>query len=491
MIRADAEKWSDSDYRDGIYRAIDRGIGGVGVFKGDVETTATMISELQKRGGNKLLIGADFEHGLGMRLEGGVSFPRAMALGKTDPRITELIAAAIADETRALGVHWNWAPVADINSNPQNPIINIRSYGETPDVVAAHASAYVRGLQSRGVVACAKHVPGHGDTKVDSHVDMPRIDIDAYKAAQREFIPFLACIQSGVKSLMVSHILIPFYDNTLPASLSPNVVTGLMRNQWKFDGIIVTDALDMHAITKRFGTGEAALLALKAGVDVILLPADTTEAIKALSTAADNGELDEEMIDASIQRMNDARTFSTEFAQKLGEKNTSIDQPAHAMMALKAADASMKLDGDASLLPLLQFDQVAAFAVIDEAEANTATAFFHYLAEATELNIDFGFIDGTIENRDLEGLLEGIHNASCVIFAFFGTAVAFRGRLPGLEKIPEIMDRLTGQRKRIVIACGSPYGITDFSADLTINTYSDTTPSLAALVLRLIGRVPG
>lgn len=490
MVRADAEKWTDSQHRDSVYRAIDRGVGGVGVFKGTVETTAEMIVDLQKRAGGRLLIGADYEHGLAMRLEGAIAFPRAMALGKTSPGITEHIAIAIADEARSIGVHWNWAPVADINSDPRNPIINVRSFGDNPETVSAHVSAYVRGLQSRGVIACVKHLPGHGDTHVDSHLDMPRIDIDKATAEQREFAPFRAGIAAGVKSVMVGHILVPFLDDALPASLSARVIQDLIRTSWGFDGVVCTDALDMRSVTQRYSAGDTALMAARAGVDVILMPSNTDEAITALAKAVDDGLLNEEEIEASLARVAQMRAFATDFAQT-PEGRAAVDQPAHALMALKAADAAMQFDGDASLLPIVQFAQVAAFAVVDEHEADTATAFFHYLAEATELNIDFGFIDGTIESRDLEGLLEGITQAECVIFAFFGSAVAFRGRLPGTENIPGVMDRLTQHRKRIIIACGNPYGINDFSSDLTINTFSDTTPSLAAAVLRLIGRTPG
>ncbi|MBP6510239.1 MAG: hypothetical protein KA339_06745, partial [Candidatus Kapabacteria bacterium] len=309
MIRADAAHWADHDYRERIYRLIDRGVGGVGVFLGGLEETASMIEDLQRRGGRRLIIAADYEHGLPMRLDGGIAFPRAMALGRTLPGITEHVAACIAIEASAIGVHWNWAPVADINSDPNNPIINTRSFGETAEVVAAHAAAYVRGTQSRGVMACAKHAPGHGDTRVDSHVAMPTIDVSVDVARLREFIPFRACIDAGVRSVMVAHIVVPFLDGTLPASLSHEVVTGLIRNEWGFTGLITTDAMDMKAIDDTWSSAEASLLAIKAGVDVVLMPSNPNAAIDAVLEAITTGAISEEQLSASEARWDDARAY--------------------------------------------------------------------------------------------------------------------------------------------------------------------------------------
>jgi len=494
MIRADAANWADVHYRDNIYRLIDRGVGGVGVFLGGLEETAQMIEDLQRRGGRRLIIAADYEHGLPMRLDGGIAFPRAMALGKTSPGITEHVAGCIALEAKAIGVHWNWAPVADINSNPQNPIINTRSFGETTHLVATHATAYVRGTQLQGVMACAKHAPGHGDTHVDSHVSMPTIDVDPDIATVREFVPFRACIESDVRSIMVAHIIVPFLDSLLPASLSRAVVTGLIRETWGYSGLITTDALDMRAISQSWTSAEAAVKALQAGVDVVLMPADPDQAIDALMVCIESGGITEEQLVSTESRWEEARAFvglrsrhpsSSTYASR---ERIVIDQSMHALVALRAADAAIFVSGNADVIPITQYDQVAAFAVIDQAEADAATTWFQSLAKATELNIDLGFIDGTIADDDLASLQEGIKGARCVMFAFFGKAVAFRGRMDSMENIPNIMKRLAGDARIIVVACGSPYGIEELPSDLTLYTYSDTLPSLAASVMRLIGR---
>lgn len=492
MVRADAQHWNSSDYRDELYRLVDRGVGGIGVFLGGLEETASMIEDLQRRGGRRLVIAGDYEFGLPMRLTGGVAFPRAMALGNTLPGITEHVARCIADEARALGVHWNWAPVADINANPNNPIVNTRSFGETADVVANHATAFVRGTQSVGVVACAKHAPGHGDTHVDSHIDLPVIELDRDVAEAREFVPFRACIDAGVRSIMMGHIVVPFLDPDLPSSLSRRVVTDLVRRAWGYNGLITTDALDMGAVRSRWSSGEAALLALKAGVDVVLMPEDPHAAIDAVMEAIERGELDEAELEASDARWEETRAFvglrSTRGTGYSSREPVVVDQATHAMIALQAADGAMRLIGDTSLLPITQHPHVAAFAILDESDADTATTWFQSLAKATELNIDMGFVDGTIEESDLQSLVDGISEATVVVFAFFGKAVAFKGKLPGFDRIPYVMDRLANGRPRVVVACGSPYGIDALPSNLTLYMYSDTLPSIAASVMRLIGR---
>lgn len=494
MVRADAAHWAENSYREDIYRLVDRGIGGIGVFLGGLEETATMIEDLQRRGGSRLLIAADYEHGLPMRLDGGIAFPRAMALGKTLPNITESVAACIALEASAIGVHWNWAPVADINSNPQNPIINTRSFGESAELVSVHAAAYVRGTQLQGVMACAKHAPGHGNTHVDSHVSLPQIDVDGDLARVREFVPFRACIDAGVRSIMVAHIVVPFLERDVPASLSHSVVTHLIRNEWGFTGLITTDAMDMHAITNSWPSGLAAVRAFQAGVDVVLMPQDPHEAIDAMMAAIASGEISKEHILAAETRWEEARSFvglrskvpsTSSYASR---ERIVIDQSTHAMIALRAADTAISLSGNTALLPITQFAQVAAFAVINESEADAATTWFQSLAQATELNIDLGFIDDTISEEDLSSLKDGIAGAECVIFAFFGAAIAFRGRLEAMERIPDVMARLAGDAHVIVVACGSPYEIDKLPSDLKLYTYSDTLPSLAASVMRLIGR---
>lgn len=483
IVRADAKNWDNPVYRQGLLDLIDDGIGGVCVFLGEMQATADMISEMQKRAGGRLLISADFEYGLPMRLEGGIAFPRAMALGRTLPGITGHVAECIADEAAAIGVHWNFAPVCDINADPRNPIINTRSFGEDAAMVAQHAVAYIVGTQSRNVIACAKHVPGHGDTHVDSHLDMPTVHIAREIAESREFVPFRAAIDAGVRSVMMGHLVLPFLDVNLPASISHSVVTGLVREVWGFKGLIVTDAMDMKAIADRWDSSEAAVLAISAGNDAVLLPDNPTLAIAGLRAALVDGTINAEAVRESLVRWEDARTF----VQAAANEAPPIDQGAHAMIALQAADAAISTIGAEHLLPVLG-KHIAAFAVVSEGDADTATMWLHYLAGATEGDCDYAFIDGSIADADLDEMCKGIESAELVLFAFFGRAVAHRGTLPGSERLPAIMQRIAAGRPIILVACGSPYGMEDLPADFRLYTYSETMPSLAASVMRLAGR---
>jgi hypothetical protein len=240
----------------------------------------------------------------------------------------------------------------------------------------------------------------------------------------------------------------------------------------------------MRSITDRFDPGTATVAAIAAGADIALMPSDTDIAVRALMKAVDDGVITEERISQSEQR----RTVATSICKTTA--SISADQAQHAELALTAANAAIEYIGNANVLPLERYKQVAALAFIDERDATTATTFFRYLAEATEVDIDFGFVDGTIGERDLSGILEGVEHAECILFGFFGTSLAYGASIPGRENIPAIMDKLSGNKTRIIISCGSPYGISELTSDLTINTFSDTIPSLAAVVLRLIGRKP-
>ncbi len=483
IIRADAKNWDDLSYRQSLLDLIDDGIGGVCVFLGELGKTQVMIAELQKRAGGHLLISADYEYGLPMRLDGGIAFPRAMALGRTLPGITEHVASCIAEEARAIGVCWNFAPVCDINADPRNPIINTRSFGEDAPTVALHAVAYVNGTQARNVLACAKHAPGHGDTHVDSHVEMPTVHITREIAEEREFVPFRAAISAGVRSLMMGHIVLPFLDANLPASLSAAVVTGLVRNEWGYKGLIVTDAMDMKAIADRWDSSKAAVLAFSAGNDAILLPENPALAIAGLREALAAGTISNHAVAASLARWDEARAF----VNNATKDAIVIDQNTHAMIALQAADAAISTMGDEHLLPILG-KHISAFAVVSENDSEAATMWLHYLAGATEGSCDYAFIDGSIEESDLEEMCKGIEGADVVLFAFFGRAVAYRGALPGWDRLPEVMTRIASARPIIIVSCGSPYGMDELPADFRLYTYSETMPSLAASVMRLVGR---
>ena len=244
-----------------------------GIDKTDVYGLARLTNRLQKAARIPLLVSADFERGAAFRVQGTTDFPYNMAVGAAgDARYAYKMGAVAAREARALGVHWVLAPVADVNNNPENPVINIRSFGEDPEAVAELVAAFVKGVEENGALATAKHFPGHGDTAVNSHLDLPTIGGDRARLDSVELVPFRAAIKAGVSSVMPGHLLAPAIepDEKLAATFSEALLTKLLRREMGFDGLIITDAMVMSAIAKDFWAGEATVRAVEAGVDVIL-----------------------------------------------------------------------------------------------------------------------------------------------------------------------------------------------------------------------------
>lgn len=280
-------------------------VGGVLVSVGSPFDIATKLNALQQRSRLPLLVSADLEWGAGMRLTGGTSFPMLMAVGATrDPRDAYAIGAAAATEGRAVGIHVNFAPDADLNNNPLNPIINVRSFGEDPAAVGTLVQAYVRGLQQHGMLATLKHFPGHGDTRVDSHLTLPVITASFSKLDSAELIPFRAGIAAGAAIVMSGHIAFPsFTGSDEPATMSAAVMTGMLRDSLGFTGLVVTDALSMGAIANKYGAGEASVRAFMAGSDLLVMPSDPDIAVNAMAAAVTAGRISPARLDASVRRV--------------------------------------------------------------------------------------------------------------------------------------------------------------------------------------------
>ncbi len=284
----------------------DQRVGGVILSLGGAARASRLVTALQSLAAVPLLFSADFENGVGMRLRGTTSFPSMMALGATgDPDLAYAMGRAVADEARAVGVRQNYAPVADVNINPANPVINIRSFGEHPEHVAAFAEAYMRGLQDGRMIATAKHFPGHGDTHVDSHSQLPTLDHSVARLDSIELLPFRRLVNAGVLSVMTGHLAVPSLDTSnRPATLSRLMVDSLLRARLGFRGLVITDALNMKAVT-RTGGGNGAVWkdAVLAGADVLLMPTDAGACIDTITAAVARGEIPVDEIDRSARRI--------------------------------------------------------------------------------------------------------------------------------------------------------------------------------------------
>lgn len=286
------------------------GVGGVILLGGSAAEVHLRTQQLQNWAKVPLLIAADIEEGVGQRFAGAVWFPPPMALNAVAQRDfdralqdAEQMGAAIAQEALAIGINWVLAPVVDVNNNPANPVINVRAFGDSLETVIPLTTAFIQGAQRHAVLTTAKHFPGHGDTAIDSHLELPVLPHDRERLEALEFAPFRAAISAGVNAVITAHVQIPVLDATYPATLSPAILTGELRQRLGFDGLIVTDALVMGAMTRSYGSNEAPVLAVAAGADIVLMPVDPAAAIQAICTAVETGRIPLDRIHASLERI--------------------------------------------------------------------------------------------------------------------------------------------------------------------------------------------
>jgi beta-N-acetylhexosaminidase len=322
------------------------------VILGQPLAAASILNRLQALSKLPLLNAADFESGAGFRLTGATAFPREMAFGAAnDERLTYEAGRIAAEESRALGIHVDFAPVVDVNNNPRNPVINTRSFGEDPARVATLASAYVRGLMAGGAIATLKHFPGHGDTATDTHLGLATIPYTKDRLKQVELPPFKAAIDAGAEAVMVAHIALPEIDPRAdtPATLSQPIVTGLLRRELGFRGLVYTDSMEMQGVTKQFPAGEAAVRAVEAGNDFVLQSPDPKAAAEALKKAVETGRIERSRIEESVERILKTKAslgLNRERRVSLDAVPNGVGTRAHAAVADEISQKSMTLIKD-------------------------------------------------------------------------------------------------------------------------------------------------
>lgn len=447
--------------------------GGSGgkATKADPFGAADLLNRLQRESVVPLLVTADFEGGVGYIVNGATRLPRAMAMGATrDLALVERAGRLAAGEGRRLGVHLNFYPVVDVNNNPRNPIINVRSFGEDPSLVSQMARAYVRGLHSGGMLATAKHFPGHGDTSVDTHLDLAVIEHPRARLDAIELPPFRAAIEEGVDAVMSSHIALPALDPTpgLPATLSRPILSGLLREEMKFEGLVFTDSMSMHAISRLFAPERAAATAVAAGADVVLDPPDPEAAYRGIREAVEQGEIPLERIDRSVRRILHAKA-------RLGlHKEREVDLAAIPAELGGRARAAVAEEVSARAVTLVKDDRrqvplsvpagarVLYLSVIDYAsgwrEGAPSRAFLPELkrrfADVTALELSDRT---TAAEMDLVRALG--RGADLVIASAFVRLAAYSGRMGLTPEQVSLLEELAADEKRpfVVVAFGSPY----------------------------------
>lgn len=468
----------DSAYASVRSAITDHHIGGVIMSLGSPIEVAAKVNALQRLSAVPLLVASDLEPGLG-RLVGGTFvptlmnagsatiFPRNMAIGATgDVRDAFEVGRVIGREARAVGMHLVFAPTVDVNNNPANPVINTRSFGEDPARVAELAAGFVRGVQSEGVAATAKHFPGHGDTDTDSHLALAVVRSDAARLASVELVPFRAAIDAGVVGVMTAHIALPAVGiSNSPATLEPSIVTGLLRDSLGFRGLAVTDALRMQAVGRGYTPEQAAVLAVQAGADILLSPADIPKTIDAVVAAVEQGVIAPERIDRSARRILElkARTRAALHSiVSLDSLRRIVGAPEHWAIARDiAARAITLLRDSAALVPVPRDGRLAVVTYAPELEVVAGRAFadeLRSLAPQTRvIRIDPG-----IAASELDSLSARVRGADRIIITTHVRTIEGEGRPAVMPNVAAWIDTLATRERVVVVAHGNPYVISQF-----------------------------
>jgi beta-N-acetylhexosaminidase len=496
------------------------------LYRNEPYEAAVLLNRLQKDSKLPLLIAADFERGVSMRLHATTDFPHAMAFGATgNLEYAEAFGRITAQEARAIGVHWNFFPDADVNSNPANPIINTRSFGEDPQQVGNLVAAYIRAARANGMMTTAKHFPGHGDTSTDSHLGVAQVSGDSARLDSVELPPFRQAIAAGVDSVMIAHVTVPSLDAqpNHVATTSPAIVTGLLRTKLGFSGIVITDALDMAALTRMYANnvGRAAVDAFKAGNDVLLLPVDLDASYRAMLQAIQTGEISMDRLDASVLKILEAKaSLGLQKARlvNLQALDEIVGKPENLAESQRISDDAITLvRDDGKVLPLKSSGTMAAGLPYQNVEAvsnNTVAVIF-----SEDVRLDVGrvlerqlrmripdanvfYVDSRIASAMSQDVLKAVDQATTVIAAVYVVPTAGRA-IQGPNGVTNsvgvsdangtllqaILDRAGA--KTVMLAMGNPYLAQDFpSVQNYLCTFSNAGVSELSAVKALFGEIP-
>jgi beta-N-acetylhexosaminidase len=474
-------------------------VGGFIFFKGTARDYTTLANKLQDFSETPLLISADFERGTAMRVTGGSLFPNNMAIGAAnDTDLTYEMGLTIAGEMRRLGVHQNYAPVCDVNNNSNNPIINVRSFGEDPELVGRLSSVMIKGLQDGNVIATAKHFPGHGDTEIDSHKDLPVLNFDMERLNRIELIPFKNALNSSVMSVMTAHLSLPQLEPQLnvPSSLSKNIITGLLKSQMGFYGLIITDALNMKGITKYFSVEEVAVMCVEAGNDLILMPLDENRSINAIEKAVYDGKINEDRIDSSVNKILQAKEWLGLFENKYvneTEAVNNINSEDAKNLAQLIADRSVTLvKDDNNILPFKNPDKKYTIYNISDGIENINSSYFNEKIPDKFNNIRIFNITEDIDKEKADYLINESFSYDYVIIAIYAKVKYGTGKINLLPSHSELIEKLNSLHKfLVIISFGNPYLLKEFpSVPAYIAAYGDQNVSINATLKVITGEIP-
>ena len=474
------------------HQIVDNHAGGIILFKGPVYESVVLVNRMQELAKYPLLISSDLEAGSGMRFDDTVNFPWNMAIAATgNPEYARRTGELTGREARAMGIQQIYAPVSDVNNNAANPVINVRSYGEDAADVGRFVAAFVEGAQRAGVIATAKHFPGHGDTATDSHRGLPEIDVTRERLNSVELVPFRAAVNAGVGAVMDGHIGLPLIDptaitplptneklkpietqdgeivvekGTMPTTLSP-VMNGILRKDLGFDGLIVTDAMSMSGLTLYFTPEEASVRAIEAGADLLLKPADADASLRGVREAVKKGRLTEQRIDESVRKILAAK-YDLGLTQQRLTQLDGIDRVVAGQKALELADeiaehAITLVRNDAKLLPLnLKTDaQIFNLAITNGDDRAFITQSFTGAMSRAGVKMETIVLDDRSSDADIAKAIDKGARADAIIVSMYGRVRTGQARSvalpePGMKALNALLDR---HAPLVGISFGNPY----------------------------------
>lgn len=468
-------------------------IGGIiFLYKSTPEEQIALSNELQCLSDLPLLVGQDCESGLNMRLYDTVRFPRNMTLGALqDPMLVYEVGREIGEQCKAIGVHLNFAPVIDINNNPKNPVINDRSFGENKQTVADYGTLLMKGMQDVGILTCAKHFPGHGDTTVDSHEALPTIMKSKSVLHDNELYPFKKLIDAHVTAVMTGHLNVPTLDPSgLPASLSPRIVTDLLKDELGFTGLVITDGLGMKAITENFKPGEIEWYALAAGNDILLCPVDVPKAVKYIEQAVTDGRFSEDELNNRVLKILRAKEYvfkeQSPFIDAQQVMKTINNNNANALKRVLYRQAITLVKNNNNIIPL-QSETITNAAAIQiggylpsefetTLQKETGLTTYHCPAQPTKEQLNY--------------LMQSIAAHDTIIVALFD--INHKAKNFGISKrTRKLIKKLSKKDKKIVLVLfGSPYSLSLFTKqDALIMAYEDDQDAQQAAAEVISGKM--
>ncbi|MCO5278353.1 MAG: serine hydrolase [Saprospiraceae bacterium] len=490
MVRAHSDKGADH-IRSIKHLITTYKIGGLCFFQGTAEKQIELTNEYQKLASPvPLMLSMDAEWGPAMRFKTGVvNFPRQMTMGAIqDNRIIYQFGREVARELLRLGVHINFAPTVDVNNNVRNPVIGTRSFSENKYLVAQKAYMYMLGMQSAGVMACAKHFPGHGDTNVDSHYDVPVLPFDRQRLESLEMYPFKVMVNQGVQSVMIGHLVVPALDTAAktPASLSKPIITGFLKEKLGFTGLVFTDALDMKGVTKNFAKGEIEVKALNAGVDVLLLSEDVAISVAAIKKALKEGRLSIDRIDESVRKILDAKfrfgltqpvSISTDNLKSdlINSEAKTINQKLieQALTLVKNKDNTIPIENIQCKIATLVVGSTERAPFQDQVDAYCKAQ--HYV---------YG------KDRDSD-LLNDLSHANIVIVGMVGMNNSFKDNYKINSQATKLINQLSTKTKVVLVSYGNPYALSNFVApDAVLCAYNDDSITQSLAIQAVFGGLP-